>query len=327
MMNIIKACSCLFIALFTFSACTKTVDVDPLPTDRILEYKVSNLPPGESLYGAVDHNEKTITVYVPFYYALQLIDPEIKLSPGAKLADEIIPVSTSAQGHTYTVIGANGSRNSYTLRIEPQNTPPLEAVWGNSGYPRTQPLTYPLYLLPNINGNFYSNNPALVKVTLQSRNTKKEVVLNTLHTNTRLTPISDKINLYKLTNVPIPADIDTGYHDVKVDFLTYRVTLADPVKVQYRQPMINFSESKVVKQGDEITYPPVNTQLILDPIAVEVTANGKTYDFKILRHSQQSITLRVPDDFPVGAWRYPTVARYKGWRPQAATINLTISPK
>lgn len=327
MMNLIKIYCYVLLTLFTFNACTKTIDLEPLVADRILEYKVSNVPEGESLYAAIDHTSKTITLYVPFYYGLELIDPEIKLSSGAKLADEIVPIGIETKNHTYTVIASDGTRSSYTLQIEPQNTPTLEAVWGIFGYPKTQPLTYPLHILPFIHGNFYSNNPALVKATLLSRNTKKEVVLNSLHNNVRLVPITNKINLYNLTNLPIPANIDTGYHDVKLDYLGHSVTLADPINIQYRAPKINFSASQVVKQGAEINYPAIPFMLILDPVAVKVTANGQVYDFKIVKHDLESITLRVPEDFPVGQAYYDGVATYKGWPNQTGLLNLTISPK
>lgn len=304
------------------------MDLDPLPTNRILEYSITNVPAGESLYGAIDHDTKTITVYVPFFYGLELIDPVVKLSPGAQMADEIVPINIETEGHTYTVIGSDGTRNNYTLHIVQQNTPTLEAVWGIFGYPTTQPLSYPLHIVPFIYGNFYSNNPALVKATLRSRNTKKEVVLNSLHNNVKLSPVANRINVYNLSNLPIPADIDTGYHDVQLDYLGHSVTLADPINIQYRAPKINFSASQVVKQGAEINYPAIPFMLILDPIAVKVTANGQVYDFKIVKHDLESITLRVPEDFPVGSQQYyEGIATYKNWPSQTGWLNLTVSPK
>ncbi|SMG28541.1 hypothetical protein [Sphingobacterium psychroaquaticum] len=327
MNRLIKYCCLLLATLSAFTACTKTEDLPDLPQDRILEYHVSNVPAGESLYGAVDQTTKTITVYVPFYYGLELIDPEIKLSSGARLSEEIAPITIDTQNQTYTVIAANGTRNTYTLKIVQQNTPQLVLTWANSGYPTTKPIAYPVRILPNIRGNFYSNNPALVKVSLQSRNTKKEVVLNSMNTSVRLTPVSGQINNYQLSNLPIPASIDTGRHDVKINYLGHDVTLADPINIQYQAPQINYNPSQIVKQGAEISYDAYPQLVILNPTSVKVTANGQVYDFKIVKHSFEAITLQVPDNFPTGQGYYTAITTFQGWPSRTNTLNLSISPK
>ncbi len=68
---------CLAAVIVTFFACTKTTGPDPLPQNRILSFKVVNLT-DTVIYGAIDDIDNTITVYIPFYYGLTVIDPRIE---------------------------------------------------------------------------------------------------------------------------------------------------------------------------------------------------------------------------------------------------------
>src|SRR5690606_5502662 len=323
--------SILFLGL-VFASCTKEEELAPLPQDKIVEYSVNNVPAGTNLYGAIDEEKKTITLYVPFYLGLELIDADIKVSSGAKLQEEILPIPVDKEDQRYTVVAADGSTNTYELIIVPQHTPTLETVWGIYGYPATQPTAYPLGVLPNIHGNFYSNNINLVKLTLVSHNTQKEVQLNTREGRAVLAPLTgEEPYQYQIANLSIPMDIDTGYHDVNIDFLGHQVTLADPVNIQYRAPRISYAGGKAMQQGGEVTYTATPQYLILDPTSVKVTntETGTVYDLSIVKYDTESITLKVPDDFPLGM---PTPlmiveTTYKNWPTTTNTTYMNVSPK
>lgn len=323
--------SILFLGL-VFTSCTKEEELAPLPQDKIMEYSVNNVPAGISLYGAIDDEKKTITLYVPFYFGLELIDADITVSPGAKIQEEILPIPVDTEDQSYTVVAADGSTNTYELIIVPQNTPDLEVVWGIYGYPATQPAAYPVGILPYIHGNFYSNNINLVKLTLVSRNTQKEVQLNTREGRAALVPLTgEELYRYQIANLPIPMDIDTGYHDVKIDFLGHQVTLEDPVNIQYRAPRINYAAGKAAQQGGEVVYNAPTQYLILDPTSVKATdtETGTVYDLPIVKYDMESITLKIPDDFPVGM---PTSllimeTTYKDWPATSNTTYMNVSPK
>jgi hypothetical protein len=322
--------SILFIGL-VLASCTKEEDLAPLPQDKILEYRVDNVPTGTSLYGAIDQNEGTITLYVPFYLGLELIDADIKVSPGAKLQEAIQPIPVDTKGQTYTVIAADGTTNTYKLQIVPQNTPQLEVVWGIYNYPATQPSAYPLQVLPTIYGNFYSNNIALVDVRLTSRRTGKEVQLNTRAEKAALSPVTGENYKYSLSSIPIPKDVDTGYNDVQIDFLGHRATLADPVNIQYRAPRINYAAGTAAQQSGEVVFKATPQYLILDPTSVKATdtETGKVYDLSIVKYDMESITLKIPDDFPVGM---PTSilifeTMYKDWPATSERTYMNVSPK
>jgi len=64
-----------------------TLDVPALPGSRMLEYNVANLADGP-IYSAIDHTSKVITVYLPHYYALEFIEPDIVLPEGSTVEPE-----------------------------------------------------------------------------------------------------------------------------------------------------------------------------------------------------------------------------------------------
>ncbi|PRD55811.1 hypothetical protein [Sphingobacterium gobiense] len=322
--------SILFLGL-VFASCTKEEELAPLPQDKIVEYSVNNVPAGTSLYGAIDDEKKTITLYVPFYLGLELIDADITVSPGAKLQEEILPIPIDTEDQTYTVIATDGSTNTYTLLIVSQNTPDLEAVWGIYNYPAIQPTAYPVGILPYIHGNFYSNNINLIKLTLVSRNTQKAVQLNTREGRAALAPLltGDEPYRYRIANLTIPMDIDTGYHDVKIAFLGHQVTLADPINIQYRSPRINYSSGKAMQQGGEVVYNATPQYLILEPTSVKATymESGTTYDFPIVKYDMESVTLKVPDNIPTGRISVIFQTTYKNWPTTTNSTSITVTPK
>ena len=314
-------------------SCTKEEDLAPLPQDKIVEYSVNNVPAGTSLYGAIDNEKKIITLYVPFYLGLDLIDADIKVSPGAKLQEEILPIPIDTEDQTYTVVAADGSTNTYELLIVPQNTPPLEVVWDIRNYPAAQPMAYPLTVLPDIKGNFYTQNVGLVNVTLVSRSTKQEVLLNTSAGQSSLVAIrgEGEVYAYKLTSLPIPMEVEEGEYDVRIDFLGQQVVLQDPLTIQYRNPRINYAPGTLVQQGTEATFKANPGYLILDPTSVTATDmnSGIVYDLAIVKYDKTNITVKIPDDFPLGM---PTATliietTYKGYPSTSSSTYFNVTPK
>ena len=64
-------------------ACTKTetVPYEAAATNLMLEYKIVNVQ-GDPIYGAIQHNDTTISLYLPFYRQLATLEPQIKVSAG-----------------------------------------------------------------------------------------------------------------------------------------------------------------------------------------------------------------------------------------------------
>lgn len=100
--------------------------VSNLASTRILAYQVTNT--GEDvIYSSVDDKEKTITVYLPHYYALTYLEPGITLTEGATItpgANDLVPVFGTVP-FTYLVTGKNKETATYTMKIviqQPQFT-------------------------------------------------------------------------------------------------------------------------------------------------------------------------------------------------------------
>ncbi|MBE8719968.1 hypothetical protein [Sphingobacterium pedocola] len=149
-----------------FLACTKTelVDYQKEEKNRILEYKIKTAT-GE-LLGAIDNDNNTITVYIPYFISLSVLDATIKLDEGASLLDvegelinldgglEPIPLG---QNTKYIVESSTGARRSYTViqKIAAHSSPLtvsyIGAVEGVT-------LEKPVHSLLRLTGNFESTN-------------------------------------------------------------------------------------------------------------------------------------------------------------------------
>jgi len=311
----------LIVVLMTAAvlSCTKHVDLTPLPQNKILAYKVTNIP-DTVIYGAVDEVEHTITVYIPFYYGLALIDPEITVSEGARLAGEAVPVPIDADSVTYTVKGADSSSNLYALKIMLQGTPALVLKWADA----SGPTAYPNSTLPAAGGNFYTRNMALATWFLTDKVTGNVITLP---------KVSDNFLLFDSTywtpgNIPVPADIDTGYYKVGVSFLGHKASLDVPVHIVFKQPTPgSFIGSRTVKQGDTVSYNAFQS-VFVNPASVTVTLNGVVYDLPIVGYTRTMIDLKVPDDLPVGDYENVRFRfSFTGWGVPITRGNLTINAR
>lgn len=110
------------------TACTKKETIDA--PNRIVEFKISNVPEGKApVYGAINDNDNTITAYLPFYYQLPVIIPEIIVSAGATVSPEsgsvvndLLEAFKTGKKLMYTVKPVNGPERVYTLTLETQQS-------------------------------------------------------------------------------------------------------------------------------------------------------------------------------------------------------------
>jgi hypothetical protein len=89
--------------------------LDELSGARILAYRIENV--SEKVYSAVDDSAHTITVYLPHYFKLSFIDPEITLPEGARIspdAEELVSVFSDTP-FVYTVTSGDGDEAQYTV--------------------------------------------------------------------------------------------------------------------------------------------------------------------------------------------------------------------
>jgi hypothetical protein len=307
----------LIIVAAGIASCKKTIDLPGLPQNKVTSYKVVNLP-DTVIYGAIDNIEKTITVYVPFYYNMAVIDPEITLSNGAKLSERALPVSVNAQDVKYTVIGADGSTNIYTLKIVNQSISSLEVGWLTTD----AQVANPVGVLPSIKGNFQSRNAQAVSVELAKQGSSVKV--NLVMDAAGLEPSG---NSYTLFNPPIPATVDTGYYDVTVSFAGHTAKLTKPVHIVFQQPDL-LIPSREVKQGGEINFNPFNT-VFVGLKSASVTVNGQSYPLTIVSYDRLNMTLKTPDNLPVGVYNYTAIYNFEfeGWPVVSKVGALTVTSK
>ncbi|WP_312789334.1 hypothetical protein [Sphingobacterium sp.] len=322
MKRIYSILSFLFVGLL-LTRCTKTEELALLPADKILEYKVTNLPNDEVIYGAVDNEANTITVYVPYYYGLLVIDPSITLSNGASITEEILPVKTDEKNQTYTVKSATGTTRTYSLKIELQSTPSFEAAFASTS---SISLTKgPGTGFPAINGTFMHTNPALVSIALINQETKERYQM--------ATPNSLKVSGigYQLTYTGterenrIPSDILAGTYNVEVTNLNHTIILANPLKITYRQPdvIVSLSGLNLAKNKDW-TIKAYLDKVILDPTAVIMTLNGKDYPLTIKSYNRTEMTVSLPTNLPIGTFDNVQVRfQFKDW---TDVVKTQLSP-
>ncbi|WP_270088200.1 hypothetical protein [Sphingobacterium sp. SYP-B4668] len=161
LLSIALASTCLI------SACTKTeiTPYDEEPLARINSFKIINST--AEIPGAINENEKTITVTIPAGVYLTTLEPEIALSEGSTLkvgADSLITnlINYFAEGATreinYPVTATDGSSATYRLHIK-TNQPPLEM--GEVSQDASNPQAYDQTL-------WFTNNYVYILNTLKT---------------------------------------------------------------------------------------------------------------------------------------------------------------
>jgi len=118
--------------VFGMGSCKKTVEnwkdvkAEPITdtvtareNNRIISYKVQS-PTAEGIYAAVNDNDNTITVYLPYFYALNFLEvAAIGLPAGTNISpspDELVPVF-SGTPFIYTVTAADKTTRTYTVKV------------------------------------------------------------------------------------------------------------------------------------------------------------------------------------------------------------------
>lgn len=297
-----------------FASCKKTVELPALPKSSITTYKVVNLP-DTVIYGAIDQIDKSITVYIPYFYNLTVIDPEISVSDGASITEKVEPFLIGAANVKYTVKGSDGTSTTYTVKVVGQNPPSLTISWADDTDTETSPSRY----LPTVIGDFHSSNSGGVKTTITHAKTGKVITL--------LSPsIAPSGNNYSLS-AQIPADADTGSYSVKVNFLGNTATLNKPLHIKYIQPGVVMTYQEV-KQGENITFL-ADQSIFINLKSVKVTVNNSTYDLPIVSYTPQTMTLKIPDNFPVGDYFYTAAFsfEFQGWDTVNRIGMLNVHPK
>lgn len=230
--------------LLAIAGCTKTDTIAP-PAEadnRITEYKIVNVQ-GDPIYGTVHDADSSITVYLPFFKQLIVLEPEIKVSTGATvqpgtgtLIEDLLDVFQKGRDLKYAVTGKSGKKKTYTLKIIVQQ-PPLTLKELSSA---TDVKTYAISTSINfstitidLKGTGFHENHELMKVVLVDEAGKELPPFNISTTN-----INDLNNVgITLTNYTASADPllvalpATGLYKVRVYSYAKQVTTTFPIRI------------------------------------------------------------------------------------------------
>jgi hypothetical protein len=307
--------------LALFMACKKTIGLPETLQNKILEYKVTNLQ-DTVIYGAIDDIEKSITVYIPFYYNLSVIDPEIKLSSGATLAEKIAPVEVDKQDVVYNVKGTDGSTATYKLKVILQNPGKLKIKEASTA--TNTAVYYPNDLI-TINGNFYASDASVVQSFLVAKTGNTEIPVNygTVYSSRNLE--SDGTVNYGLAYQTLRPTIDSGLYFIKVKVFGQTATSQYPVRISYKQPDF-LPLSRELKQGESFYYNVPQGTVLTSVKSVSVEdKNGTFIPITIESYTRTQLNLKIPDSFPVGNYSgYRIKLEFDTWNPVTKYLTTFI---
>ncbi|SHM18024.1 hypothetical protein [Chitinophaga sp. CF418] len=227
-------------AIMLAAACkkTETIEVPALATNRILSYKITNVPE-EPVYGAVNDGEGTITVILPYYYYLTTIQPEITVSEGASvspasgvLIDSITKKLTEGANIEYVVTGKDGSKATYKLLFttqQPEIT--LDELSPDPANPtvlyHSKPATFEFNFFDITGKNFIPQQELLgIFSTISYLNEEGAVVYTAVNGDNYTTRIG--------ATVPAAEQVPEGLYRIRVTSYTRSATMKNPVKIQSR---------------------------------------------------------------------------------------------
>ena len=318
----IKALLCSMVVLTTFSACKKTVNPPEQPNSRIISYTVP-VYDGE-LSGIIDESDKTITVYLPFYYQLDVIDPIITLAEGASIKEESLPVDVLDNQTTYTVTGADKSTTTYKLNIKVQQISPLVLNELSTGTTPTNVVIGSGSLV--ISGNFNTMDPTKIKAFLVGENNVETPLKPSLNYSEHYISVSinpDGSKKYSLNYLAVPASMEPGNYRLKVKIQSLTAMNEKPITLAFGRPSINYTPV-FVKQGETFTIATTGSTFI-NFTEFSIQVNGNKVICPIVSYTRTLATLRLPETVPPGA--YPATGKFEGWPDIPTYWNVTVQAK
>ena len=278
------------------------------------------------MMGAIDNDNNTIKIYLPYYTHLDFLTASVKLDEGATLLrqdstvinlleDELEPIVVGDTVH-YIVRSAEGQYRNYTLTqtVVPHSDPLSVLGYGNTE--QMGGFNFKLHTLDdgiypiNANGlvylfgNFYSSN-TLGKFTLKDRNSEA-----VYHDYVRMVSVSPQEDNRYVMTARISPDVAYGDYDVSVEHQGRRTDLP-PMSIKYKLSAGEYySSSTAFAQGDTVvftaenaTYPkPERLFVRVDqstntvvPAGFSQEMYGKELEMKIISSSRTEIKAIFPD--------------------------------
>lgn len=321
MKNKLTQLLCIILTVATLAACKKTIGLDPLPANKITEFKVA-VSDG-NIFGAIDETDKTITLYLPYYYELDVIEPVIKLSAGAKLKEAIAPVEVLDTKKIYTVIAADQSTSTYTLIIKLNQESPL--------------VLSELSTATNIaniaiggadialQGNFNVSDIKKIKAYLVDANNKEYEFLPSPSFGTPAVTVSmiGSTKTYTYGRLMAPQTLEPGVYKIRVKVQALTAEMKNPVNVVFGRSGINYGPV-TAKQGE--TFKIVTTTTVFNDFKeFYIMVNGQKTLLPIVSYSRTEAVIRIPETVPPGV--YTPTAAFGIWPLLTLNWAVTVTAK
>ncbi|WP_293311754.1 hypothetical protein [Pedobacter sp. UBA5917] len=321
MKNKLTQLLCMILTVATLAACKKTIGLEPLPANKITEFKVA-VSDG-NIFGAIDETDKTITLYLPYYYELDVIEPVIKLSAGAKLSETLAPVEVLDTKKTYTVIAADQTTSTYKLIIKLNQISPL-VLTELSTFTATSTMAIGTYDI-RVMGNFNVSDLKKVKAYLVDKTDKEYELAPSLSLGTPGVSVTliGGVKTYAYGYLQVPQTLDTGTYKVRVKVQALTAEMKYPVKVVYGRPGINYGPV-TVKQGE--TFKIVTGGVVFNDFKeFYIVVNGQKTLLPIVSYTRTEAVIRVPDTVPPGV--YTPTAAFGTWPLSTLNWAVTVTAK
>lgn len=230
------------VLLPAFAACTKT-ETTPYPEasqSRLLSYQIVNAQ--DTITGAVNEQNKTITVYLSSTTFLRILETKITVSPGATVTpangsfvEDVLGYFGEGRNIEYIVKGKDSSTSKYKLNIVSLQP---EIAFNEVTTNPAQPLTF------NNSRSWFDGNNVITLVPLSPYSFDQNEVL-------KAWLVGEDGKEYAFTSVtggenPVArlADVEgyewnvktappAGLYKVKVQYYSKFTTLQNPIKIEY----------------------------------------------------------------------------------------------
>lgn len=225
------------LALSLLTACSDTETVEPPAqrTNRILTYEVANT--AESIYGAVNDQDSTIKVYLPYFYYLTVLQGNVTVPEGASVSPTsgtlLKNVPAIVRGDTtvyYDVTAADGSTARYKLVLDTQQ--PALVVDELTTDPETPAAFYSSVM--------YKGTPIYSGLLLTGKNFFKTAQGNVLTkvtfiaedgTETKALDANTNESISLMVTIPMDTDMPNGLYKIRVECYGHITTLKNPIQI------------------------------------------------------------------------------------------------
>lgn len=311
---------CGLVTAALFVSCKKTLEYPAQPNSRIESFKVP-VSDGE-ISGIIDEGDKTITVYLPFFYQLDVIDPKIKLADGAVLKEKVLPVEVMDNATTYTVTGADKTVSVYKLIIQIQQISPLvldevstagtAAKWGiGNGF-------------ISVSGNFNTTDVTKVKVYLVGADGKEIALVPSPSSTTGIAVVLLPTGkTYRLGNLQVPQTIDPGMYKLRAKVYALVAEAKNPIEIVYGQPQVTYA-GVTAKQGETFKIS-TRADVFHQLSEFSILVNGEKTVLPVVSYNRTEAIIRVPENVPAGT--YSPSIQFGDWPLATYGWTVTVSPK